>query len=659
LKRAAVFVFYDKEGVCDDYIAYYLEEIRSVCERLVIVSNGSVTPEARDILFKYATPGDVIVRENKGFDAWGYRAGLMHIGFESLADIDEVLITNDTVFGPVYPLAEIFDEMEVREELDFWGMTQHPAYEKEDLVTRNNPFGYVSEHLQTYFVVFRRRLMESEVFERFWRKLLPIEKYEEAVGKFESIMTKMFGDEGFAWDSFVHKEDIATDDPNFTLYCPATMLSEHRFPFLKCRVFKQDTLALNAGDQPRDAFDYIKEYTNYDTDMIWQSVLRKIDMGSFVRAMALSYVLPQNCALPLHLPKGRRAPKIALFMHIYYIESSKLAAELAGRMPDNADIYITTDSEEKAKVIKAAFREGRSVKGTVIVENRGRSESALLIGMAKISQKYDIVCFWKEKISSQVDYHAALGWSYKIDDSLLASKTYVENIIRTFAAEPRLGMLCVPEPFHAIYHWVPGHEWAANYKNTKKLAEQLGIHAPMDKDEQPVCSFGGAFWFRPAALKKLFEHPWQYSDFPEEPLPVDGTLLHAIERIYSFAAQDAGYYPAFVMSNRYASLEYMNLKQYLSMYTYSALYTGSDFKNYRQATEFFLALLIRPIRTRLKFRIKTKVSRKMYVSLLGLKRVIFGPDRAEARKEVKFRMFRKKYAKQLEKKLKKRKKKPE
>ena len=659
MKRAAIFVFYDKAGVCDDYVAYYLEEIRSVCERLVIVSNGSVTPEARDILFKYATPGDVIVRENKGFDAWGYRAGLMHIGFESLADIDEVLITNDTVFGPVYPLADIFDEMSEREELGFWGMTQHPSYEKEDLVTRNNPYGYVSEHLQTYFVVFRKALMEAEVFERFWRKLLPIDKYEEAVGKFESIMTKMFGDAGFAWDSFVHKDDIATDDPNFTLYCPADMLRDHRFPFLKCRVFKQDTLALNAGEQPRDAFDYIKDFTNYDTDMIWQSVLRKIEMGYFVRAMALSYILPQNCALPLNLPKGRRAPKVALFMHIFYPESAELAATLADRMPDNADIYISTDSEEKAKAIRTIFRNGRSAKGITIVENRGRSESALLVGMAETVKKYDIACFWKEKVSSQVDYHAALGWGYKIDDSLLASKVYVENILRTFAAEPRLGMLCVPEPFHAIYHWVPGHEWAANYKGTKELANRLGLNAPMDKDEQPVCSFGGAFWFRPKAMKKLFDYPWEYSEFPEEPLPIDGTLLHAIERIYSFVCQDAGYYPAFTMSNRYASIEYTNLRQYLSLYTYSALYTGYEFDNYQQATDFFLALNARPLRTGIKHRIKNKFSRKFYIAALGAKRVIFGPDRAGARREVNFRMNRKKYVRQLEKKLKKKRKTPE
>jgi len=228
-----------------------------------------------------------------------------------------------------------------------------------------------------------------------------------------------------------------------------------------------------------------------------------------------------------------------------------------------------------------------------------------------------------------------------------------------FASDRRLGMLCVPEPFHAVYHWVPGHEWAANFDNTKVLANQLELRVPMDKDAQPVCSFGGAFWFRPQALKKLFDFPWTYEDFPPEPLPIDSSLLHAIERIYTFVCQDAGYYPAFVMSDRYASLEYTNLRQYLSLYTFSALYAGYEFDNYLQTTDFFLALNPRPVRTRMKFRIKNKMSRNFYIAALGAKRVLFGPDRAGARREVNFRMNRKKYARQLEKKLKKKRNKPE
>ena len=43
-----------------------------------------------------------------------------------------------------------------------------------------------------------------------------------------------------------------------------------------------------------------------------------------------------------------------------------------------------------------------------------------------------------------------------------------------------------------------------------------------------------------------------YVNLLPEPLPQDGTISHAIERIYPFVAQSAGYYPAVVMSKSYA-----------------------------------------------------------------------------------------------------------
>ena len=49
-------------------------------------------------------------------------------------------------------------------------------------------------------------------------------------------------------------------------------------------------------------------------------------------------------------------------------------------------------------------------------------------------------------------------------------------------------------------------------------------------------------------------YPWTLCDFPKEPLPVDGTLLHAIERIYPFVVQSQGYYSAYSVPDDLASV---------------------------------------------------------------------------------------------------------
>lgn len=47
---------------------------------------------------------------------------------------------------------------------------------------------------------------------------------------------------------------------------------------------------------------------------------------------------------------------------------------------------------------------------------------------------------------------------------------------------------------------------------------------------------------------------------------MDGTILHAIERLYPFAVQQDGFYPAIVMSDQWAAIEYNNLHYYVRGY---------------------------------------------------------------------------------------------
>lgn len=85
-----------------------------------------------------------------------------------------------------------------------------------------------------------------------------------------------------------------------------------------------------------------------------------------------------------------------------------------------------------------------------------------------------------------------------------------------------------------------------------KIHEEKGLIAPL----------GSTFWFRPAAMRALFEKGWAYEDFPPEPLGGDGTISHAIERSYAYVAQSAGYFSAWLFSDRFARIELTNLAFY-------------------------------------------------------------------------------------------------
>lgn len=100
-----------------------------------------------------------------------------------------------------------------------------------------------------------------------------------------------------------------------------------------------------------------------------------------------------------------------------------------------------------------------------------------------------------------------------------------------------------------------GAELNANEEGVSTLAETLGITSP--KDECECAPFGSNFWVRSAAMRTLLAKAWKYEDFPEEPMPVDSTISHAIERIYPVVAQNEVFYTSWIMLDEYERI-YLN-----------------------------------------------------------------------------------------------------
>ena len=65
----------------------------------------------------------------------------------------QLVLANDSVFGPLRDLRPIFDHMEARG-LDLWGLTESLE---------------IARHLQSYFLVFERGALASPYFDEFWR----------------------------------------------------------------------------------------------------------------------------------------------------------------------------------------------------------------------------------------------------------------------------------------------------------------------------------------------------------------------------------------------------------------------------------------------------------------------------------------------------------
>ena len=559
MKRVAIYFFYDKDGVVDRYVNYFLEDFKKNLDRLIVVCNGKLTPEGRQEFSKYTN--EIIVRENKGFDVWAYKEGIEYIGWDNLKNYDELIMLNMTIMGPVYSFKEMFDEMDSRKELDFWGITKFHKFPVDPWGLIK--YGYIPEHIQSHFIAVRKPMLTSYEFRQHWGKMRMINTYFESVSYHESIFTKKFNDKGFKSDSYINSDDLKdfTDHP--IIDYPKKIIEEKRCPIFKRRSFfnpYDDFLTRSIGGQSLKLYNYLKENTRYNTDLIWENLLRTENMYDIKNTLHLNYSLPSSYTLN----KLENNHKIGLFLHIYFEDLIDECFEYSSNLPEHADIFITTNSEEKKKKIEEKFSTLKNKVDIKVIENRGRDVSAFLIPNSEEILKYDIACFAHDKKTKQLKPQLkGEDFKYKCFENILGSKEFVCNVINLFLENPKLGLLSPFEPNHAEFYSNIGREWGhsgnSNYSLTCDLLSKLDIEINVDKNKAPVAPYGTMFWFRPRAFKKILEKDWKYEDFPKEPNKIDGTILHAIERIYPFVAQDAGYYSANLLNEEYTKIELTNL----------------------------------------------------------------------------------------------------
>ena len=553
VNRLGIFFFYDAQGVVDSYVPVLLEDMVRSFNEFTIVVNGKLNEEGR-IAFERFTR-NIIVRENTGLDVWAYKTALQSYGWETLTSFDEIVLFNSTIMGPVYPFSEMFQEMNQRD-VDFWGMNWFHRVDGDPFGTIKE--GYIPRHLQSHFHAYRRSLVSSKAFQTYWDKMPMIHSYNESVGMHEVAFTRRFEKLGFTSDVYVNTDDMEGQTYYPLMFYPKRLIEERRCPVFKRRSFfhdYMDTITQSVGEATRDLYEYLRDHTDYDTNLIWDNALRTMHMTDVQKAMKLSYVLPSRATVTQ--PEEQ---KIALIAHLYYMDLLDLTLSYICSMPEGCDIILTVGSEEKAEIVRDRV-EGLPYNFDVrLIDNRGRDVSALLVGAGKSVLNYDLVCFIHDKkVTQLMPYTKGDGFALKCFENLLVSKDFVSNVIAKFQSEPRMGMLMPPPPNHAEYF--PGYSmsWGPNYDITVDFLESLDIHVPISADKEPVSPLGTMFWFRPEALAPLLKKDWKYEDFPPEPNDIDGTMLHAIERAYGYVSQATGYYCGWLFSDRFAEIELTNL----------------------------------------------------------------------------------------------------
>jgi FMN phosphatase YigB (HAD superfamily) len=231
-----------------------------------------------------------------------------------------------------------------------------------------------------------------------------------------------------------------------------------------------------------------------------------------------------------------KSQKIAIVLHIYYPDFVDKFVDTVRCFPTSLDIFVTAGTGNIAKTSKEKFSKLNNVKTvkTAICENRGRNFGPFLVNFSKELLEYDLMCHLHSK-KSLYSGREQTQWFDYLNNFLLKDKHVVKSVLRLFDGNDDLGMY-YPTSFWMMPAWV--NHWTCNKPFAKGFEDDWGIDISDNFVNYPV---GGMFWARPKALKPLLDRKFSYEDFPIEPLPNDGSWLHALERVLGLLVEKQGY----------------------------------------------------------------------------------------------------------------------
>ena len=252
-----------------------------------------------------------------------------------------------------------------------------------------------------------------------------------------------------------------------------------------------------------------------------------------IRARQYAVIHKGNFAAPVV-----KESAIAVILHLYHFDLWEEIALFLDNIAEPFDLYLTVsdrfDPQALDRVL-ACYPRTR----IRMVENRGRDIAPFLKVMAEILPLgYQAVC----KIHTKKSHHLEDGkgwrleegntWRYQLLSQLLGTKKTVRDIIDRFRQNSQQGIIG-PGRDLMNYRDAVG----ANEGHVRYLQDRLRLMPFKDFD----FFAGSMFWFRPEALKNILELKLSVTDFQPETGQIDGTLAHALERVFCLVARQGGY----------------------------------------------------------------------------------------------------------------------
>ncbi len=228
MKRLAIYAHYDSQNQVKRFASFFLRCLAEHCQRVDFVTTSNLPASERNRLDGICER--VLQSENVGFDFGMWKRALEGI---DLSAWDELVLTNSSILGPMFPLGEMFEQMRTRD-CAFWGATDNCD---------------IDWHLQSYFFVFRRPVLHSEHFARFWSSVLLYHNKFQVIRSYEVGLTQYLMQHGFRAEAYIPVATLFPPWPlnlrhprrrhDATIFNPLKLIAR-RMPFVKASLLRDN-----------------------------------------------------------------------------------------------------------------------------------------------------------------------------------------------------------------------------------------------------------------------------------------------------------------------------------------------------------------------------------------------------------------------------------
>ena len=222
--------------------------------------------------------------------------------------------------------------------------------------------------------------------------------------------------------------------------------------------------------------------------------------------------------------------KIAVQVHLFYLDLIKDIINKTNNIPVKFDLYITIIYPEKYNQIKNYIKQFSKANffEILIVKNKGRDILPFLIQIKTRYKFYKYLCHIHTKKSKHSPKTGKL-WRNYLYNNLLGNIKIISSILFDFEKNKKLGFI-FPETYYRIIKF-----FLLQPNKTKKWMEFLAYKLFPNCKLDGFLNFpaGNMFWSKTAAIYQIFSNDLN-EYFPKESDQVENTIMHGIERIWLY-----------------------------------------------------------------------------------------------------------------------------